>query len=306
MTIYVATKTLAAFEECVRRDQGSAYRVNLGRVLPHIGDAYRPAEFPFREHLGASLIGGKCGRAIWYGWRWHTQKQFSGQLLRLFNRGHLEEGRVIALMLTAGIQVFQQDENGKQYRISDGAGHYGGSGDGVALGVPDLPEGVYALLEFKTHNQKSFDKMKAEGVREAKFEHYCQMNQYMGKMGLVYALYVAVCKNTDEIYAEVVPFDANNFNQLLERARNTVIMKQVPPRISDKASPGWFDCKWCDHKDVCFGQREPVKTCRSCTYSEPVEGGKWLCRFHVTNENDFKELSRDEQYAGCQHWEQIK
>ena len=50
--------------------------------------------------------------------------------------GHLEEGRFIALLLACGVEFYQHDENGEQFRVKF-AGHGGGSGDGIAIEVPD-------------------------------------------------------------------------------------------------------------------------------------------------------------------------
>ena len=41
-------------------------------------------------------------------------------MLRLFNRGHIEEARFIAMLLTIGMPVYQQDAEGKQFRIHFG------------------------------------------------------------------------------------------------------------------------------------------------------------------------------------------
>jgi hypothetical protein len=39
--------------------------------------------------------------------------------------------------------------------VRDEAGHFGGSMDAVALGIPEAPK-TWHLCEFKTHNAKSF------------------------------------------------------------------------------------------------------------------------------------------------------
>ena len=293
-----ATALLDALELAVERDQGATYRQNLQRVLPHIGDAYRGADESFRSHLGASVIGGECPRAIWYGFRWFTKPHFGGRMMRLFNRGHLEEGRFIALLLSAGIQIFQQDENGNQFRIHDVGGHFGGSGDGVALGVPGLDPSTYALLEFKTHNAKSFEKLKKEGVRAAKFEHYVQMVTYMRKMGIAVALYMAVNKNDDEIWAEFVTASNAMADQFIDRGRTIILMKQAPEKISK--SPGWFACSWCDHKPVCHLGAAPSVNCRSCSHSVAKEDGNWYC------DRDDAVLSKAVQLVGCFDYEAIK
>jgi hypothetical protein len=300
-SIIKASKTLAAIDAAIEADQGAAYRQHLQRVLPHIGDAYRGAEDGFRSHLGASVLGQECGRAIWYGFRWFTKPKFSGRILRLFNRGHLEEGRVIAALLTIGVQIYQQDAEGKQFRISDVGGHFGGSGDGVAVGIPDVPAGTPCLLEFKTHNDKSFQKLVKEGVRGAKFEHWVQMQTYMSKMGIPVALYGAVNKNDDSLWLEIVHLDSPSAAQFRDRARTIILMREAPKRLSE--SPGWFECKWCDHNPICHHKALPVRNCRSCVYSEARETGGWYC---TNPSSDGLLLDKDMQAQGCAAYEAFK
>lgn len=289
--VYPATKTLQAIDAAIAADQGAAYRGWLGKVIMHIGDAYRDQNEGHRTHMGASLLGGECPRSIWYGFRWATKSNFGGRLLRLFNRGHLEEARFIAILLTIGCQVYQQDENGKQYRISFAEGHAGGSGDGVVIGLPDLEPNQPALCEFKTHNDKSFKKLKEVGVREAKFEHYVQMNLYMRKMGIPVALYMAVNKNDDDLYAEIVPMNSEIADQFIDRGTKLVWM-ELPPEKLNK-SPGFFLCKWCNHRDVCHLNAKPDTNCRTCVHSKPVADAKWFCTLHN------KELTKEDQFAAC-------
>jgi hypothetical protein len=311
MQITLAYRTLRLMHECIHRDQGNAYRANLKKVIPHIDDAYRQDEDPFRTHLGASIIGQECGRAIYYSHRWVTARNVSGQMLRLYNRGHLEEARFIALLLTIGCEIYQQDENGKQFRISHADGHVGGSGDGVLLRIPDLAPGQPALGEFKTHNQKSFDKLAGDnwrkfiegekgeqftgdGVRASKFEHYVQMQVYMHRMQLTVTLYVAVNKNTDDIYCELVPLDSAFAEQFLERGRVLALTQTVPKRINK--SPGFWKCRFCDHKEVCHLGAAPARNCRTCSFSHPVEGvpgGQWRCNLLQCT------LTKEAQLAGC-------
>lgn len=295
MPIYLASKTVLAIEDAIKADQGAAFRGWLGRVIPHMDDAYRTDEFPFRTHLGASGVGDDCARKIWYGFRWATHQKHDGRLLRLFNRGHLEEARFIAMLLTIGAEVIQQDENGKQFKISDAGGHFGGSGDGIVVNIPDLEPGVPALCEFKTSADKPFIEVEKKGVKEAKFEHYVQMQTYMRKMGLAVALYMVVNKNNDKLYAELIPFDPEIADEYIARGVNLVWMETEPNRISE--SPGWYKCKWCDHRSVCHLKAAPAINCRTCHYSKPMEDGTWKC----TNfESDlYGVLSKEQQLANC-------
>lgn len=305
MAVHLATFTFNAINSSLEKDQGAAYRKHLQQVIPHIGDAYRGEDKnPYRSHLGASGVGKDCARAIWYSFRWTTKPHFEGRMLRLFNRGHLEEARFIALLLTIGVKVYQQDEKGKQFRISDAGGHFGGSGDGVGVGIPDLPPDMPCLLEFKTHGEKSFTKLVKEGVQSAKFEHYVQMNVYMRKMNLNVALYGAVSKNTDELHLEIVPIDTIIADQFIDRGRQLVFAKEPPRKISE--SPGWFECKFCEHKGVCHLGKQPERNCRTCWYSQPNGDGQWLC----TNANRcaadaYTFLNEDAQLAACSEYVRI-
>lgn len=315
--VTIAIRTLTLIDQMIKEDQGARFRGWLGKVISHIGDAYRTDEDGHRTHMGASLLGGECPRAIWYNFRWATKSNFEGRLLRLFNRGHIEEARFIAMLLMIGAEVYQQDANGKQYRISFAEGHAGGSGDGVALHIPDIPQGTAALCEFKTHGEKSFielagklDEWRAyledpmrnpfcgKGVREAKFEHYVQMQLYMRKMGLACALYVAVNKNTDDLYAEIVTLNSELADQFLARGEKLVWMTDPPEKIN--ASPGFFKCRFCDHRPVCHLKAAPDRNCRTCVYAEPGKGATWVCRLHDSV------IDKETQLKGCSDYTMLK
>lgn len=294
MTIYKATKTLEAINTALEKDQGASYRMWLGRVMPHMGDAFDPEEGTFRSHLGASLIGRECSRELWYSFHWATQTKHQGRIIRLFNRGHLEEARFIAMLLMIGCQVYQQDAAGNQFRITHARGHFGGSGDGIGIGIPDIPNGIPCLLEFKTHNDKSFAKLENDGVRETKFEHFVQTNVYMRKMGYYYTLYMGTNKNDDDLYAEIIPLDIELADQFLDRGEKIIEANDPPPKINQ--SPGFYKCKFCDHRAVCHIGHPPNKNCRTCKHSVPIENGQWACALlDVT-------LSKKEQLEGCKEY----
>lgn len=292
-TPILATKTLATIAAAMYYDQGALFRETLRDLMPQAEDAYRGAEDPFRSHLGASLMGRPCSRELWYTFHWATEKKFEGQTLRLFNRGHLEEPRMMALLKMIGCTIWQFDSEGKQFRIDGHKGHFGGGLDGVVLGVPDSPDEIM-LTEFKTHGEKSFIKLKDDGVREAKFEHFVQMQLYMGHHKLRVALYLAVNKNTDELYGELVPYDERIREQFMTRAALLIDAANPPARINQ--SPGWYQCKFCDHSPVCHGAAQPDRNCRTCRWSEPGETSVWLCN---NPQVPVEVLSKDVQIQGC-------
>lgn len=288
----LAIKTIEAINQALERDQGGLWRQTMAETIPDCSDAFEGEQPPFRNHLGASMIGRECAREIWYGFRWVTLRRDEGRMVRLFNRGHLEEGRLVAMLKAAGIVVHNKDARGKQYRISKGhKGHSGGSMDGVLEKVPDLPPGTFCLGEFKTHNDKSFQKLKEEGVLKAKWEHFVQMQTYMGDQRLPAALYLAINKNDDELYGEIVMFDANQYQRFQQRTVMIIEAKEAPPKI--KNDPTFFKCRFCDHKDVCYERVPPYPTCRSCAHVELRDSGSWFCNYKGVG------LTSGEQLTGC-------
>src|SRR5574337_1131414 len=135
----LATKTLAAIEAAMQADQGATFRKHLGEYMPLAGDAFNPTHEDWRNHLGASLIGRKCERELWYSFHWATLTRHEGRMLRLFNRGHLEEPRFLAMFRMIGCTVYHQDDKGKQFRCIGHKRHFGGSLDAVLVNIPDLP-----------------------------------------------------------------------------------------------------------------------------------------------------------------------
>lgn len=251
----------------------------------------------FRKHLGASLIGRECARQLWYVFRWATKVSFLARILWLFDRGNREEAVIVDRFRKAGIHILDIDpETGKQFRIEDHNGHFGGSLDAMIFSVPEYPD-IWILGEFKTHSSKYFAQVKKQGVKKAKPEHYAQMNVYMHYKGLPVALYYAVNKDTDEVWIEFVEYDNSVAEKYIDRARRIIQAQFPPPRISD--SPGWFLCKFCDHSAVCHDHKKKVVNCRTCVHSKPVEGSNWLCIMydHI--------LSEVEQRIACTNHSEI-
>jgi hypothetical protein len=309
MAIWLATHTKAAIDSAVSRDGGNEYRRWLGMVMPHIGDAYRSDEDGRRSHLGASVLGVECDKAAVLSWRWASDNSRArgkkgedpvaadSRMRRLWNRGHMEEGRFIAMLLAAGIAVYQQGADGKQYRITNYGGHFSGSGDGILMGVPDLPQGVPCLGEFKTHSDDSFESLVEKGVQLGKPQHYVQMQQYMFHMGLLYCLYLAVNKNNDMLHAEIVQYDHANAAHFIERAGKIIFADRLPPRIRG-ASPGFFMCKYmCDHLMPCYNPAKVMRSCRTCQHVKVMPDGYWACT--LTGEVRDKAA----QLAGCNQYQ---
>lgn len=292
MSVYLASKTLAAINEALESDQGNKYRSLLKQLFLEAEEPFKQQGDRFRAHLGASQIGIECERKLWYGFHWAKAPKFDGKTLRLFNRGHLEEPRLSALLMMIGCDVWTQDAEGNQFSLSFFGGHYGSAIDGVVKGIPDAPT-MPLLQEFKTHGDASFKKLVKDGVKISKWEHFVQMNEYMGTLNLTAALYVACNKNTDDLHMELVEFDRAVYEEYHGRARR-VVFEGIPKGVS--TSPGYFSCKFCDMQRICQLGDEPEMNCRTCENSVALEDGKWFCRAYAKN------LSKVDQLRGCDVW----
>jgi hypothetical protein len=175
-------------------------------------------------------------------------------------------------------------------------GHGGGSMDGVLYGVPDVPD-IYMLGEFKTHGEKSFLKLKEDGLVKSKWAHYIQCQLYMDDQKLTHALYLATNKNTDEIHAEVIQVAPMQVERYKQRTIMLIAATEPPPKIG-KDEADWR-CQMCDHRGVCHLGREPHITCRTCKNSVVMDDGKWGCMLHRI------ELTKEMQLGACQSYDRI-
>jgi hypothetical protein len=253
-----------------------------------------------RRHLGASVLGKECARRIWYDWHWVLREKFIPRMLRLFNRGHETEPRFFHWLRAAGITVWEAGESGEmkaQMRIAFGDGHGGGTPDGVGKGCPDLPSmDIPFLIEAKTHNEKSFNKLLKDGIMRTKWEHFVQMQLYMHFLELKWALYCAINKNDDQTRYELVQYDEREALRAIKRGETIIWTKEPPSRIAKSISD--YRCDYCHFKRLCwFGDVTPLRNCRTCIYGAPIPGGNWACGM------DGHELNEAAQRAGCSSYQ---
>lgn len=230
-----------------------------------------------RKHLGASIIGETCYRKLWFVFRWVYNFPFQGRQLRLFNRGHLEEPRFTGWLQHAGYTVYPVDPaTGNQWRVSSIGGHFGGSKDGIVYLPPKFNYPKPLLLEYKTNGTGPvFNKLIDKGVAIAKPMHFDQMSTYGYIDKHAFALYLNVCKNDDNIHAEIVKLDQDRGKKLEDKARVIILSQVPPPRAAE--NPAAEVCKYCDFKDVCYFRQPIEKNCRSCMHASAQDNKEWRC-----------------------------
>ena len=239
-----------------------------------------------RPHFGCSQLGDECERRMWLNFRWALRQNFSGRILRLFRRGKREEDIVFEDLRAIGIEV----DNSQEW--VDFGSHVSGSCDGVVSNVPNKGKKV-AVLEIKTHNEKSFGSFQKMTLQKAHPKHYIQMQTYMLGLGIDRGLYFAINKNNDEIYTEWVEFDRKVAEEAVTRGKRIALSDRMPEPISH--DPSWYQCKMCSFHQFCHETKIAEKVnCRTCAHSTPKEDGTWRCeRF------DFEPIPLDKQRTGC-------
>lgn len=246
-----------------------------------------------RPHLGGSKIGHSCLRHLWFVFRWAKNPVFPGRILRLFETGHREEARMIADLRDAGMEVSTGPDSVRQWSFAENektGGHFALSLDGAVRGIPEAPE-TWHVLECKTHNVKSFEKLQKEGVRKSKPVHYAQMQVGMWLSGMDRALYLSKNKDTDAYDAERVELDRASAEKLVEKAAE--VISSPSPCAPLSKDPAWYECKFCEFHPLCFEGEPLERSCRTCVHAAVADEARWWCgRFE-------KVLTLEEQKSGC-------
>lgn len=262
------------------------------RLIEMIDAAYveKESEQKPRFYLGASVIGDKCERKLWYQFRFIGNEKFSGRMLRLFKRGHREEDYAVWNLRAAGVVVNDTNpQTGKQYSFFSGG--FGGSCDGIIeSGVPEAPAKRH-VLEVKTHSKKSFDELEKHGVEKAKPQHFVQAQVYMAAFDVDRALYYAVCKDDDRLHIERVRHNPDVSGWAVQRAQRIIYENRLPAPIS--TNPTWHECKYCPAFSACH-KTEPAPTnCRTCSHGKMMVDGEWHC------DKWSADVPKEAQLVGC-------
>ena len=214
-------------------------------------------------------IANPCMRAMWFKFRWARISNFPRRVKRIFELGNACEEIVKQHLIDVGIRITDE-----QKPVPGWGGHVWGFIDGIADNVPEAPKTSH-LWECKSMNDRIFKTVVKKGVKEAKLEHYVQMQLYMGKLKLTRGLYTAINKNDSTIYPERVYFNEFDYREYMLRGIEVVTHEQAPPNLfQDQTKQA---CKWCDFAAICY-QGEPIqKSCRSCVHADIEEEGKWSC-----------------------------
>ncbi len=192
---------------------------------------------------------GKCGRQLAYKLLGYPKASESDQLHAIWAAGHVFEQLALAGMRVAGLPVY-----GAQDELSGDNPPMLGHHDGRTV-----IDGVESVLEVKSANDARFGRMVAQGVAISDPDYYTQMQIYMHHNSLNQAFYVAVNKNNSDVYTELVDFDPDFTNALLDRLRRVWQItrdQELPEPEYHKSSQ---ECRRCPFEPLCPGLSLPPR-----------------------------------------------
>jgi hypothetical protein len=229
-------------------------------------NAVQRTEVP-RDYIGASVGGYACSRMLFYIRERVATSSPKARVLRIFDFGNSIETLAVKWLRDAGFYVYDTDpRTGDQFKVT---GEYlSGHGDGVISNVPLLPDlyvrranPIIRALEIKSHKAARYADVSDLGVKHSKFEHYAQIQSYLDNSDQMLSafgikgkidtgLYVAINKDTCEVYLEEVAFDSEVCDSINDRAKFVQGAPSPPPRLADSKTKS--PCKYCDYKVHCF------------------------------------------------------
>lgn len=235
------------------------------------------AASPQRENgsLGARLIGDECSRRVQY----EIQHAFWGTIpkrapldadsFRNFARGVYGEAWMCNLLCRAGFDIKRTDEDGRPFGFSAANDRIRGNIDGRIEIFPMFMHGPHpdpilqystvgttpAVWEHKCVGNKSWRAIYNNGLAKAKPQYADQTTDYQYEMAKLWgddpapALFTAHNADTNQIYAELVEFDPERCQAVVDRAvkiLRAMRARELLPRVGTDAAT--FPCGWRDKR----------------------------------------------------------
>lgn len=241
-----------------RENPGAALSAQIDALLESALTAERDASTT-RDYLGASRIGEPCSRRLCYeygGTPVDADAAFDGRILRVFEAGHRFEDMTIRWLRLAGFNLRSHRRDGSQFGFAAADGRFRGHIDGVIVDGPDLGVPYPILFEHKALSSSSWQDTVKRGVKASKPIYAAQVQIYMAYLALAHTLFVALNRDTMQLYPELIAFNPAEAQPLSDRAVTvvrSVEARELLPRISD--DPDHYVCRFCSYRGRCHRTR---------------------------------------------------
>lgn len=178
-----------------------------------------------RTYVSSSGLGRACLRQIQYDYLAVPKDQgqeFAPRTLRIFEAGHRGEDMVACWLRLAGFDLRTEQADGRQFGFAALGGRFKGHIDGCLVSGP-VDMAYPALWETKALGASSWKDTVKKGIAVSKPVYAAQIALYQAYLDLPNpALFTALNRDTQEIYAELLPFDAALAQKMSDRAVEVV------------------------------------------------------------------------------------
>jgi hypothetical protein len=212
---------------------------------------------PRRTYLGASSLGDKCERKLWYQFNGYPSAQRRANLIYAAQDGHRSEAVMAErLRKVPGIELWTLDEQGNQYGFTDYDRRFAGHIDGMIRGILQAPKTLH-VWENKALNEKRFKEFRKaldnfgekQCLANFDFKWYTQSQLYMGYFDVTRHYLTACYAGAREALSCRTEFDRAFFDASRAKALRIIEAKEPPARLSER--PEFFECRWCEFREVC-------------------------------------------------------
>lgn len=233
-------------------------------VLAAIDDGLRARPPSGRKYLGASAIGVECDRRVQLDYirandlpgAPQNESKIEPKTQRVFDMGHVFEELAVKWLREAGFTLKTHSASGGQIGFSVAGGRFGGHCDGVFLAGPDCIA-YPALFEHKALNGKSWREIAKHGLKKSRPVYFVQIMLYQAYLDLTNpAVFMALNKETAEIYCELVAFDPAEAQRASDRAVRIIQSTdagELLPKAAAEADN--FICKFCPWHSYCWADQ---------------------------------------------------
>lgn len=199
-----------------------------------------------RRYIGASGIGKKCNRAIWYGFVGAERESPPPALKTTFEIGKRLEGLLLDYMQEANLNVVRPtEENNHLFYQDEEIALFQGHADAILI----MPGGECAIVEIKTAKSSSFAQFKNKGLREWQESYYAQLQSYLGMSGYKRGVLLAINKDTSELHHEWVNYDDVYYHELRTKAAVISVCEEPPEKLNANAI--YYVCNKCEFRKIC-------------------------------------------------------
>ncbi len=237
-------------------------------IVDSFNDHIKASQSRFkRSYIGASAVGHECARYLQYSFRHCIESDFDALSLKRFEDGHYSEAVYIKRIKDAGFSL-QHEENGKQYGFSALGGWFRGHRDGMFHSLPDIGPAIWehkSTAKWETL-KKLVEKDESTALEKWNTIYYAQAQLYMGYEDVNYHVLTAASEGSRKESICLTEFNEKNFKEIESKALNIITSDRLLPRIGSNQT--FWQCKWCDGKDVCWNKVIPKPSCRNCAAIE--------------------------------------